>query len=344
MQETRRYLLSRDDFRERVFARDKHTCVVCGNPATEAHHIVERRLWEDHGYYLDNGASVCNPCHWKCESTEISAALLRERCGIKIAHLPPHLAEGEYDKWGNPILPNGQRLIGELFYDDSVQRIMAPVLHLFTSRVKYPRTFHAPWSPGVGADDKVIDSLSAFADSDVVVTVKVDGENTTMYRDYIHARSLDSDSHPSRSLTKQLWATIRQDIPENWRVCGENAYARHSIHYRNLDHHFLVFSIWDRNVCLSWDDTVAYAKLLGLHCVPVLYRGPWNESLIRTLHRDTYDGDPCEGYVCRVSDSFTYSDFRRKVFKYVRRNHVTTDDHWKEQIVVPNKWKGEDAY
>lgn len=48
-------LLSRDQFRELTFERDKHTCVFCDKPAQDAHHIIERRLWSDGGYYLDNG-------------------------------------------------------------------------------------------------------------------------------------------------------------------------------------------------------------------------------------------------------------------------------------------------
>ena len=43
-------LLTRDEFREAVFARDKHQCVVCAAPAIDAHHVVERKLWIDDGY------------------------------------------------------------------------------------------------------------------------------------------------------------------------------------------------------------------------------------------------------------------------------------------------------
>ena len=38
-------LLTRDQFRELTFERDKHTCVLCHAPAQVAHHILERRLW-----------------------------------------------------------------------------------------------------------------------------------------------------------------------------------------------------------------------------------------------------------------------------------------------------------
>ena len=52
-------LLSRAEFRDSVFKRDKNKCVFCDKAAIDAHHIIERKLWNDGGYYLNNGASVC---------------------------------------------------------------------------------------------------------------------------------------------------------------------------------------------------------------------------------------------------------------------------------------------
>ncbi len=45
-----RGLLTRDNFREAVFKRDKNLCLVCNKQAKDAHHILERKLWEDGGY------------------------------------------------------------------------------------------------------------------------------------------------------------------------------------------------------------------------------------------------------------------------------------------------------
>lgn len=342
-------LLTRDEYREGVFARDGHRCVVCGAPAVDAHHIVERKLWPDGGYYLGNGASVCEVCHLRAESTEISCDELRARCGITHMILPPHLyadAEQPYDKWGNPILPNGQRLRGELFDDESVQKVLAPVLHLFTSRVKYPRTYHLPWSPGVTDDDRVMDDPdAAFGGAEVVVTEKCDGENTTFYKDYLHARSTDYAAHPSRDRVRALHATLAHDIPDGWRICGENLYALHSIAYSALPSYFLVFSIWnERNECLSWDDTILWAQLLGLQVVPVLHRGPWDEAAVRALDGVTTSqiGGVREGYVVRLATGFHYRAFRRSVAKYVRANHVVhRDGHWSNRPVVPNRLREE---
>ena len=130
--------------------------------------------------------------------------------------------------------------------------------HEFThhNKVKYPRTYHLPWSPGKTKDDKTIESTEHFQGKYIIVSIKMDGENTTMYRDGIHARSLEYIPHKSRDRVKALHASIAHNIPKDWRVCGENMFAKHSIHYKNLDDFFLMFSIWnEKNECLSWKET-----------------------------------------------------------------------------------------
>jgi hypothetical protein len=118
-------------------------------------------------------------------------------------------------------------------------------------RVPYPRTPHLPWSPGASADDVRARSLSGFVGREVVVTEKLDGENTTLYADGLHARSVDSAHHPSRTWAKALQGRAGARIPAGWRVCGENVYARHSIPYDALDGYFYGFSVWDdRDRCL----------------------------------------------------------------------------------------------
>lgn len=327
-------LLTRDEFRNATFNRDKHICVNCGNAGQDAHHILERRLFDDGGYYLDNGATLCGPCHIKAEETVLSPEHLRTVCGIATVVLPSHLYRDQvYDKWGNIILPNGQRLKGELFHDESVQKILAGSLHLFTDLVKYPRTYHLPFSDCLTKDDRVLESTAHFKDKEVVVTAKMDGEQTTMYADYIHARSTEMKRHPSRTWVQNLHSKIKSDIPKGWRICGENLYAKHSIHYKHLyeqyNTYFLVFSIWnEKNICLSWSETEFYSELIGLKTVPVLYYGIYNEELIKGLFHPEYANDEAEGYVVRLSDSFSYRAFRNSVGKYVRKNHVQTGQHW----------------
>lgn len=337
-------LLTRDQFREGVFARDNHKCVFCGEPAQDAHHILERRLWPDGGYYLANGASVCGKHHIMCETTEITVEDVRIACGITKPVIPPHLYDDQiYDKWGNPVQTNGTRLKGDLFNDLSVQKILQQggKLDLFTHYVKYPRTYHLPWSPSPQKDDRVLtlaETKANFEGNRVIVTLKMDGENTTMYRDYIHARSVDSRNHPSRNWVKNFWSSICADIEEGGRLCGENLYAKHSIEYTDLESYFYGFSLWDsKNNCLGWDEMSEYFELMGVIRVPVLYDGIYDEKLIKNLEKDL-DFERDEGYVIRNAHGFAYGDFRKNVAKYVRKDHVQTVKHWMHgQAVEPNK-------
>ena len=101
------------------------------------------------------------------------------KSGITSVILPKGFyKEHKYDKWGNIILPNGTRVRGELFFDESVQKILKPVLDQFTPYVKYPSTPHLPTSPNIADDDTIIDDFKMFDGKEVVVTEKMDGENS----------------------------------------------------------------------------------------------------------------------------------------------------------------------
>lgn len=339
--------MTRDDFRNAVFERDGHKCVICQDTAKDAHHIMERRLFSDGGYYIDNGASLCERHHIEAEQTIISPQDLRDIIGILKPIIPEHLyADQEYDKWGNFVLPNGKRLKGELFYDESVQKVLKSgnVLDLFDKHVKYPRTYHVHWSQ-LGKDDKMLPNDNNFHNKEVVVTIKMDGENTTMYNDYIHARSIDGNSHPSRNWVKGLWSQISYLLDDNMRLCGENLYAKHSIAYNNLPSYFMVFSIWIDHKCLSWEDTEAYTKILGLNHVPVIYKGIYNKKAIELAFAEYQKKDNAEGFVIRLAEEFEYGQFKNCVAKYVKpefRQIVNNaHGHWISQKIEPNKLNNE---
>jgi len=207
---------------------------------------------------------------------------------------------------------------------------------------KYPRTYHLPWSLGSTSDDKILSSVNQFVGKEVVVTVKIDGENTSIYKDHIHARSLDSKNNVSRNWLKNFAQNFQQDIPEEYRLCGENLFAKHSINYKNLKSYFYLFSVWNKEICLDWDSTIEWASLLGVEVVPVIYRGLWDEKIIRDLYSEKFLDNEMEGYVVRSTDSFSIDDFSTNVAKFVRKNHVQTEDHWMNQDIVRNEIKKEE--
>lgn len=206
-------------------------------------------------------------------------------------------------------------------------------------KIKYPKTMHLPWSRGYTDDDKILRNTDHFTGQEVVITEKMDGENTTMYPDFIHARSLDSKDHPSRHYVKTLHGGIKFLIPKGYRLCGENVYAKHSLSYAALPAYYMLFSVWNElNVCLSWDETEEWAQRLGLVTVPVLYRGIWDEDAAKACYtKQSCCGGEQEGYVVRLASAFAYDDFKRSVAKFVRKNHVQTDEHWLSKPIEPNQ-------
>jgi hypothetical protein len=125
-------LLTREQFKELAFKRDKNKCVFCSKEAVDAHHILDRKLWKNGGYYLSNCASVCEEHHWACELTDISVPEVRKACGITSFILPEGFDHSkEYDKWGNIVLPDGTREPGIMFWEENVQKILEPKFHLF---------------------------------------------------------------------------------------------------------------------------------------------------------------------------------------------------------------------
>lgn len=68
---------TRETFRSAVFQRDNYTCQICNTKRIEneldAHHITNRDEFEDGGYILENGITVCkDACHLMCELFHIS--------------------------------------------------------------------------------------------------------------------------------------------------------------------------------------------------------------------------------------------------------------------------------
>ena len=209
-----------------------------------------------------------------------------------------------------------------------------------TEKVKYPRTPHLPWSPGATSDDKMLKNIGHFLEMDIVATEKMDGENTTITFDYTHARSLDSVDHPSRHWLKSMWMKKRFDLPKGLRIHGENLYAKHSIKYEELPSYFIVFAVSEGENFLCWDETVEWCQLLDLHHAPILYRGKFDEKLIKDIYsgKSKFGGSQ-EGYVIRNIKSFPINKFGENVAKFVRTGHVQTDQHWMTQKIKVNKLK-----
>ena len=201
---------------------------------------------------------------------------------------------------------------------------------------KFPRTFHFSFSEGVCSDDKIVKSDLLLKGHEIIVTEKMDGENTTMYRDHIHARSIDSKHHSSRDWVKRFHSSIAHLIPDGYRVCGENLFAKHSIGYDNLRSYFYGFSVWDDIGALSWEDTLMWFEEFNVTPVREIYRGEFSLDVIKEIINDL-DTKIQEGIVVRTTDFIPYDCYDKLVVKWVRKNHVTSNQHWMHQAITINK-------
>jgi len=211
---------------------------------------------------------------------------------------------------------------------------------------KYPRSFHLPWSPGGTSDDKRLHDVSRLIGVELVITEKCDGSNLTYTRTSVFSRShAGPPGHPSFALAKATHGRIAHLISEGISVFCEYCYAVHSIAYQSLPDYSLVFGVRDDTEGLwwDWDMVAAQAADLGLPTVPVVFRGAVTserelQSLTERLSsQPSVLGGQREGVVVRPSSGFADADFSKSLGKWVRKDHVQTDEHWMHQSITPQK-------
>ena len=82
-------LISKNEFKNQVLQSLNGKCACCNDKAVDAYHILDRSLWDDGGYYKNNGAPLCLAHHLQCENTIISPKELRKFCGTSSVIPPP---------------------------------------------------------------------------------------------------------------------------------------------------------------------------------------------------------------------------------------------------------------
>jgi hypothetical protein len=215
---------------------------------------------------------------------------------------------------------------------------------------KYPRTYHFPWSPGTTSDDRIAkesdlirlfcqpateEQIDQLFEDDIIITEKLDGENCGMPKGGVYARSHAVYTESPWSLeVRRLHSILRHDLAEDETLFGENMEGIHSIEYDKLTSYFYLFGVRRSNKMLSWTEVEEYAYLLNIPTVPVLFKGKVKnihelKALTeKLLNEGSKLGNKIEGLVVRTERGFLESDFSQHVFKWVRKNHVQTDQHW----------------
>ena len=214
---------------------------------------------------------------------------------------------------------------------------------------KYGRTYHYDFSPGTTSDDRINrdwwEHMSKMERT--IDTEKLDGENTCQNGIGIFARSHAAPTrHPWSNFMKSKFSMIQNDLKEgNIELFGENIYAQHSIIYPNIEHHFYMFGVRILDKWLSWEEVQWYANffeyptvpLLGVESISTTSKEKVKDRVISRASEASEFGslqtitlEPCtmEGIVTRNIDEYPVDEMSQNVFKYVRKDHVSTDEHW----------------
>ncbi len=198
---------------------------------------------------------------------------------------------------------------------------------------KYSRTYHFPFSPGTTSDDRILKDWEGLLQRPIIMTEKLDGENNCIKKEGVYARSHAAPTrNPWAKNAWAIWERVKDSLGD-FEIFGENLYGVHSIEYTHLKAYFYIFAIREGDRWLSWDDVCFYAEVLDLPTVPVFKQGLFSKSNIITAIEEGMEagsalGGECEGFVFRNAADFAVDDFKYNVLKYVRANHVKTDEHW----------------
>ncbi len=201
---------------------------------------------------------------------------------------------------------------------------------------KYGRTYHLNWSPGATSDDKISDSVESLIGKEIVITEKLDGGNIAMTDNGLYERShaTFSTSDWTREVRQLHDVKVRGNLSEGIFLFGEGMEAIHSIEYSNLKSYFYIFGVRDNNIWTPWESVEEYSYLLDIPTVPVLFKGVINsevglKDIVDKLVSEPSElGGEREGIVVRNAGLFHNDDFKENVMKWVRENHVKTDEHW----------------
>lgn len=230
---------------------------------------------------------------------------------------------------------------------------------------KYGRTFHFDFSPGTTSDDRINRDWYEHIQlmSKIIHTEKLDGENRCLNEFGIFARSHAAPTrNPWVDHLKPKYEMIKTDLKEgNIELFGEDIYAIHSIIYPYIEHHFYVFGVRILDKWLSWEEVEWYASIFDFPTVPTISIDDAQKVSKREIENKVISesqkpsafgsyhvvgrsemGEECtkEGIVTRNYDSFPVELQHENIFKYVRKGHVKTDEHWSRNWKrAPLKWE-----
>ena len=205
---------------------------------------------------------------------------------------------------------------------------------------KWPSTLNWPWSPTKHDDDSTHSDPERFVNVPVVITEKLDGGNTGLFRGDVYARSVMSPSRDGwMGMVRKHHAWKTHALDPNLVFNGEDLFGIHSIEYDPLreDQTFYLFGVRHVDtpaVIRRWASIERHAAELNVPTVPVLFQGvfgsvneitKWFETHLR--EPSSIGGKDREGFVIRIAELCT--DWAHDACKFIRPKHIQTDEHWR---------------
>lgn len=211
---------------------------------------------------------------------------------------------------------------------------------------KFPRTKHFPFSPGGTRDDHRHKDIKKFLGESVTITEKLDGSNVALTREGVYSRG-GLASHSSFNPLKAIHSTIKEVIPKNHIVYAEWCYAIHSIIYPEIKNPLNLINVYnlEDDYFYGYDYTFQIAKHLGAEVVPLLFEIKEKEvqnldvfkEMINTYAKaPSVYGPDREGIVASPKFNCSWEYYKNFTAKWVRADHVQTDEHWRNQPVIPH--------
>lgn len=246
---------------------------------------------------------------------------------------------------------------------------------------KYPRTRHIEGSRlGPGDEDLEAAPFSELAGRFLVVEEKMDGANSAISFDASGKLWLQSRGHfltggarEKHFAALKPWAhanadALRERLGDRHVMYGEWLFAKHTVYYDALPHHFLEFDVLDRTTgeFLSTERRRALLAGAPVTSVPVLaersfrnkealvalvgrsnFKTPaWRTRLVETARgrdldvdrvvRETDPSDEMEGLYVKVEEGGSVV----ARYKWVRKSFLTSvvdsGTHWLARPIVPN--------
>lgn len=327
-------LLTREQFRNLTLSRDHNKCVLC--PETKdlaVHHIIDRAAFDDEGYYLDNGISLCQMCHIKAENGIYTCQELRDAAGITEIILPKNLNPSlEYDKWGNVVT---EKLI------------------------KYPRTQHLAGS-GVSGDD--ISETIPYEDlfqKHLVIEEKIDGSNTGISFNSDCELFLQCRGHflkgggdwPEFDQFK-VWANTWKDylfdiLTDRYIMYGEWMGTFHSVFYDNLPHFFMEFDLWDKkDKCFLSTERrhkIVQSAAIPLYSVRVIKEGKFNikDDILSAVSKSAFVSENSPLVLEALLKRYKMSDEEILVLMKLNKEQLMEGLYikWEEDGIVKGRYK-----